>query len=243
MPSNQVTSLTGQDILNPLLSTSAVLSTVSSSQTPVMSLNPDAPTFIQQTRQQKATSSAPKQAKTVQEAEISLLKQELVIARTKILQLEAENKDMDRKTRVLGDTVKMYESDANQELRRRYFRDKTSSAKSPSPSTGGTSSPFPPCESSTSVATQTIDRLINYFLNVVEKIPNMSVLPKESSSPTSNLDNQSCLGRHGLPSTLPSSSVPEIMSSSSTKPSPSSTFRRESLSNLPTMKNSKMFLI
>ena len=61
---------------------------------PSMSLNPKASSFTsKQTNQQKRKNGPPLQMKTVQEAEISLLKQELIIARTKMLQLETENKD------------------------------------------------------------------------------------------------------------------------------------------------------
>ena len=114
-------------------------------------LDPTAPQFAsQEHRQQK------KQTPSVNKSEVSLLKQELVIAKTKMLQLESENKDLERKSKILADTIKMYENDQTQNLRKKYFGQTT-----PPLSTMPVSSPS--AESNTPIQGSTSDRVINYL--------------------------------------------------------------------------------
>ena len=97
--------------------------------------------------------------------EITLLKQELVIAKTKMLQLETANKDLERKSKVLSETIKIYESDQSQKLREKYFGD-----SSPPISTSvSSSSSRTPSTASNCLENKTLDRLINYFLDLVQQ--------------------------------------------------------------------------
>ena len=174
-----------------------------------MSLDPNAPAFQalpRQTERKKATPSG--EMKTNQNAEISLLKQELVIAKTKMMQLETENKDLVRKSNVLADTIKMYESDQTQELRNRYFGNPASSASSvPSPTPGLPQSRLS-TSCNTSVGSQTIDRLLNFLLDIIQS-PAVTTPGLSTSSPEPS----------GVqPSAVPPSS--QVSQSSSTEPSP-----------------------
>ena len=90
---------------------------------PSSSLDPTAPPFSAPTapsestkvkRQRKADGSPPT---TPQEAEIRLLKQELVIAKTKIVELDSEKKELLRKVAVYSETVRILEHGQNQALR------------------------------------------------------------------------------------------------------------------------------
>ena len=139
-------------------------------------LNPRAPVFqapnTNRTGIKKKNSSGP--PKTAQDVEISLLKQELVIAKTKLLELESENKDKSRKLKILSDTISLYEKEETQSLKQKYFGDHLPPSSAPN-----FSSTSPSCVSSiphncSSLDSKTLNRVLNYFLDLTQK----------SSSPT-----------------------------------------------------------
>ena len=139
-------------------------------------LDPTAPQFTsQEHRQQK------KQTPSVNKSEVSLLKQELVIAKTKMLQLESENKDLERKSKILADTIKIYENDQTQNLRQKYFGQTT-----PSLSTMPVSSTS--AESNTPMQGSTSDRVINYLLDILQapSVGSAAVFPTRPLVPTSS---------------------------------------------------------
>ena len=102
-----------------------------------------------------------------------------------MIQLESSNKDLERKNTVLADTIKIYESDQNNILRQKYFSDQashdasahTSSASAPPISAGAAHYSPSSCHN-----LKTLDRLINYLLDVVQQIPKSQV---DSSTRTS----------------------------------------------------------
>ena len=174
-------------------------------------LDPTVPAFSSTANQRKKKATT-QQPKSVSDAEIALLKQELIIAKTKMIQLETSNKDLERKTKVLADTIKLYESDENKMLRNKYFG--VSSPSTPlSGSPASHSPPGCPGPSSSSLQPQTVDRLINYFLDIIEAkyVKNLPVSTQGTSSSTTASAGDS------LSSSTPSpSQAPETSSLSST---------------------------
>ena len=136
-------------------------------------LDPTAPQFTSQERRQQKS----KTSETVQKSEFTLLKQELVIAKTKMLQLESENRDLTRKSKILADTIKIYESDQTQDLRHKYFG--STSPSGPPMSVPGTSAE----SSTTPLQGPTTDRLINYFLDILQATTARYPLLTSASSP------------------------------------------------------------
>ena len=156
------------------VSASLVTSLPSTSQSDFSSLNPTALPFQSQTTAtQKKKNTTSNLTNSVHEAEIAILKQELVIARTKMLQLEAENKDFGRKNTVLAETLKMYESEQNKELRRKYFggHEQVNPAKSTNANTPPSSTDIVHGLAYSGPSQETVDRVINYLLDIIQKIP------------------------------------------------------------------------
>ena len=159
----------------PVSASPATSSLPSTIQSNISSLNPAAlPYQANTSTTQKRKNPNSNQTNSVHEAEIAILKQELVIARTKMLQIEADNKDLTRKNAVLAETLKMYESEQNKTLRRKYFGEQVNPATStdtitstPSPATG-------PIPAYSGPSQHTLDRLINYLLDTVQGLTSPS---------------------------------------------------------------------
>ena len=129
----------------------------------------------------------------IKDTEISLLKQEILIVKTKLVQTEADNKDLERKNKILSEALRIHENKQNEALRRKCFPE-TDPTTSPEPSDGSFSAQAPTRSRSRQSTTSynlegnTIDRLIIYFLNVIEH-NQTSGTPKDlphSKEPTTN---------------------------------------------------------
>ena len=101
----------------------------------------------------------------VKDTEISLLKQELIIVKTKFLQLEADNKDLERKNKILSDSIRIYQGGQCGSANMSSEGSSRNSVDSP-PSL---SIPVLPAASDSTLSSKTLSRLINYFLNIVEQ--------------------------------------------------------------------------
>ena len=107
-----------------------------------------------------------------------------MIAKTKMIQLETSNKDLERKNRVFADTIKIYESEQNKILKDKYFQDQSSPDIS-APSSANISPGPISSNLSSYLGYKTIDRLLNYFLDVVQQIPRSQNISSDSSVPAS----------------------------------------------------------
>ena len=105
--------------------------------------------------QQKRTAKKNTVHNDSRDTEIAVLKQELVIVKTKLLQSEAECKDLVRKNGILSDSIRIYQG-AQNGTSPGGFSDQSSINSLPST--------FIPAANP---LTKTIDRLINYFLDVI----------------------------------------------------------------------------
>ena len=101
-------------------------------------------------------------ARDVKDTEISLLKQELIIVKTKFLQVEADNKDLERKNKILSDSIKIYQGGQCGSTNR--CSEGPSGYSPPS-----LSIPVLPAAPDSLLSNNTLNRLINYFLNIVEQ--------------------------------------------------------------------------
>ena len=104
--------------------------------------------------------------KIVQDAEIALLKQELINAKSKLLQFEADNKDLVRKNSIMSETIKIYEKEQSTTQRQTEQNGASSSHLRPS-------APSPTCcalptLSYSGPSSETLDRIINYLLDTVQ---------------------------------------------------------------------------
>ena len=156
-------------------------------------MNPEAPNFVNSRANNKPkpkktnTLGAPKDIKNT---EISLLKHELVIAKTKLLQIEADKKDLERKNKILSESIKIHESEQSEALRKRYFGEPV-----PGISAGSSSSSTPPPRMPTGSGTEcgldtsTINRLVNYFLDVLEQTPSKTSSDDTPPSPRHGAHN------------------------------------------------------
>ena len=158
---------TSPPIAVPLSSISPVIPQPDNSQIRSSDLNPSAVTFQQSQAKPTLKKKNTDQSKTVNEAEIAILKQELVILKTKLLQIEADNKDLVRKNSILSETIKIQENEQNKALRQKYFGDQGTDAPTnpqiPSPASNvAAGSPL------SGLLSGTIDRIINYLLDIVQ---------------------------------------------------------------------------
>ena len=118
----------------------------------------------------------------IKDTEISVLKQELVIVKTKLLQTEADCKDLKRKNDILADSIKIYKDESS--------RNNVSSSSLLSPPLSSI-----PLVSESKSLIDTMNRLLNYFLDVVEKSKMTSPMKKpqySSNVPTASTTSPSC---------------------------------------------------
>ena len=118
-------------------------------------------------------------------AEISFLKQELIIAKTKLLQFEVDNKDLVRKNSIMSETIKMYE---NEQSKTKKQSEHTSQSSSPSLP----SAPSPTCStlpglSYSGPSSVTLDRIINYLLDIVQGPREQDSTTKIRNKPVSDI--------------------------------------------------------
>ena len=165
------------------LSISSALPPISSTSiVPTSSLDPTAPPFSAPTestktkRHRKADCSPPT---TPQEAEIRLLKQELVIAKTKIVELDSEKKELLRKVTVYSETVRILEQGQNQALREKYSSSSSINTHTP---------PFSQSPHSSTVSHSTMDRVINHLIDTIERL-HVSVLTTKPQNVLLSTDN------------------------------------------------------
>ena len=156
--------------------------------------------------------------KDTKDVEIALLKQELVIAKTKLLQLESDKKDLERKNKILSDSIKLYNAEQTQALRDKYFADPRIN-QSPTVHTVSSSSSSS-TGSCSNLQTDTVNRLINYFLDLIEKIAPQNLSARapippgcsESYPPTSSAHQQATPRTASVTSTPQPSSSPKSSS-------------------------------
>ena len=98
-----------------------------------------------------------------------------------MIQAEADSKDLERRNKILSDSITIYQSSqpssAHESLQQ--------SAKSSLPSSSSSSIPILPSLSDSILPINTLSRLINYFLNIVDKENTSSVAQPPSRAPTS----------------------------------------------------------
>ena len=142
--------------------------------------------------------------KDTKDVEIALLKQELVIAKTKLLQLESDKKDLERKNKILSDSIKLYNAEQTQALRDKYFADPRINQSPTVPTVSSSSSSS--TGSCSNLQTDTVNRLINYFLDLIEKIA------PQNHPPTSSAHQQATPRTASVTSTPQPSSSPKSSS-------------------------------
>ena len=78
-----------------------------------------------------------------------------------MLQLEATNKDLERKTKVLSETIKMYDNETYNELKSKYFSEKNNSnpASTPTPHSTGSST--------AGLDSSTLNKLVCFFIDTI----------------------------------------------------------------------------
>ena len=131
------------------------------------SLNPSAPPFQLPRSQQHPTSikkGNQTPSLTTQEAEIKLLKQELTIAKTKVIEIEQENQEFSRKLKILSETLNIFEKEPNQSLRAKYF---PSSRVNADPSCAPNHASYPDTHDP-GLDTSTLNRVINHLLDTID---------------------------------------------------------------------------
>ena len=202
--------------------TGTIVTSTPSSQVPSCStlLNPTGAALSSKSRKKTPAS----QEKSLQDAETALLKQELIIAKTKMIQLESSKKDLERKNTVLVDTIKIYESEQNKILRQKYFSDHSSPEASANFSSASAPHISADAGNSSSLSFKTLDRLINYFLDVVHQVPKSQTMSSTSSSVPSfdgspvSLNLSASTTSHGIKSSSETANLscspepPEILS-------------------------------
>ena len=185
---------------------SSAVSTISSPSlvTPRTSsqLNTDTSSLQNQSTSRNKTSSRrnnlSENTKTVKDTEITFLKQEILIVKTKLAQTEADNRDLERKNKILSEAIRIHETEQNDTMRREFLPELNPKVKSVPSSSSMSSLTLGTCSG------YTIDRLIKYFLDVIEGNPVLESCKSRSSTNEQPTTNVTRLPMNGSPNQVPS---------------------------------------
>ena len=136
--------------------------------------------------------------KNVKDTEITILKQEILIVKTKLAQTEADNRDLERKNKILSEAIRIHETEQNDTMRREFLPELNPKVKSVPSSSSLSSLTLATCSG------YTIDRLIKYFLDVIEGNPVLESCKSRSSTNEQPTTNVTRLPMNGSPNQVPS---------------------------------------
>ena len=189
-----------------------------------MSAGPSPPFQLPRSQQHPLRSKKSSQipSLTPEEAEIKLLKQELTIAKTKVIEIEQENKDLSRKLEILSESLKIYEKEQNQSLRAKYFpssRLNSDTLCAPSPA-------LSPDSRHQGLDTSTLNRVINHLLDTIDMSRTGQHKPIHTACTGSVYSSMSQSS-----STLPATSSPSTPAASDATGCPQSSHSKSSQQN------------